>query len=576
MNDGGGPRRLVRVFFVLNLLQGYLWAINGTASRYIREDFGLGESGLASAFGFFAFGSLGTVWLTRQADRVGRRRLTLLACAAAPCVALASALAPGIATYIAVQILVVALLGTLFAVSVVVITEELSVETRARAQGTIGLAAGLGSGLVLLLIAVAVRLPGGWRWLWVPVVPTIVLLPRLRRFLPETDRFQQAERLGETRVSQMRELLGPDYRRRLLGVLAAAFLGNAANAAAMTWGMYHLLQNLELGQDAASGVFLLGGIPALAGFTLGGRLCDAWGRRATGVAGSLLSTVFAIAFFWIPAGSPFLLALLAVTFGLNGMFRTAKMIAWRTSATELFPTRLRAAVQGWAAVMAALSGILAQFGIAALVPVLGGLVEGACVVILLGIPAAAVFWLLVPETAGVELETASLEKQAVVAYVALGSNLGDRAAHLAGALEALGRTPGVERLATSPVYDTSPVGPPGQGSYLNAVVALRTTLGPRALLERCLAIEQEAGRERGPLRNAPRVLDLDLLLYADRRVQEPGLTVPHPRLHERAFVLEPLRDVAPHLVHPVLGETVEALAARVRDPAAVRRCTTSG
>jgi len=168
------------------------------------------------------------------------------------------------------------------------------------------------------------------------------------------------------------------------------------------------------------------------------------------------------------------------------------------------------------------------------------------------------------------------EDRAVVAYVALGSNLGDRAAHLARALDALGRTSGVALVETSPLYETQPVGPPGQGPYLNAVAALRTTLGPRALLERCLAIEDEAGRKRGPVRNAPRVLDLDLLLYADRRVDEPGLTVPHPRLHERGFVLEPLRDVAPHLVHPVLGETVEALAARVRDPAAVRRFTAQG
>jgi 2-amino-4-hydroxy-6-hydroxymethyldihydropteridine diphosphokinase len=157
------------------------------------------------------------------------------------------------------------------------------------------------------------------------------------------------------------------------------------------------------------------------------------------------------------------------------------------------------------------------------------------------------------------------------AFVALGSNLGDREAALAFAVAELRASEGVEVEALSPVYETAPVGGPPQGPYLNAVVALRTALAPRALLERLLAIEARAGRERGPLRDAPRHLDLDLLLYDDLVLAEPGLVVPHPRLHERAFALEPLRDLAPDLVHPVLGETIDRLARRFRDPAAVRR-----
>jgi 2-amino-4-hydroxy-6-hydroxymethyldihydropteridine diphosphokinase len=164
-----------------------------------------------------------------------------------------------------------------------------------------------------------------------------------------------------------------------------------------------------------------------------------------------------------------------------------------------------------------------------------------------------------------------MSAERAAAYVALGSNLGNRGAHLAGAVEALRALPGVEVTALSPVYETDPVGGPPQGAYLNAVVALRTELAPEVLLARLLEIESRAGRERGAERDAPRSLDLDLLLYADEKIDAPGLAVPHPRLHERAFVLEPLARLAPELVHPVLGVSVAELAARVRDAEAVRR-----
>jgi 2-amino-4-hydroxy-6-hydroxymethyldihydropteridine diphosphokinase len=158
-------------------------------------------------------------------------------------------------------------------------------------------------------------------------------------------------------------------------------------------------------------------------------------------------------------------------------------------------------------------------------------------------------------------------------FVSMGSNLGNREAHFALALRRLPALPDTRIEALSPVFETDPIGPPPQGPFLNAVVELRSELSPRALLGSLLDIEREAGRSRQATRWLARSLDLDLLLYGERVIEEPGLSVPHPRLAERPFVLEPLIALAPSVRHPALGERVDALAARVRDPEAVRRWT---
>jgi 2-amino-4-hydroxy-6-hydroxymethyldihydropteridine diphosphokinase len=133
------------------------------------------------------------------------------------------------------------------------------------------------------------------------------------------------------------------------------------------------------------------------------------------------------------------------------------------------------------------------------------------------------------------------------AYLALGSNLGDRAAYLQFALDELATAADIDVVAVSRVYETAPVGGPPQDSFLNAVVAADTTLDPRALL--ALAQQIERGAERVPAeRWGPRTLDVDVLLYGDVELDDPVLTIPHPRMWERGFVLAPLRDVAPELV----------------------------
>ena len=142
------------------------------------------------------------------------------------------------------------------------------------------------------------------------------------------------------------------------------------------------------------------------------------------------------------------------------------------------------------------------------------------------------------------------------AYVGLGSNLGDREQAIRSAADAIGAT----RLST--IRETEPWGYADQPNFLNAVADVETELGPRELLDALLDVEQRLGRERGTApRYGPRTIDLDLLLYGDETVDEPGLTVPHPHLHERRFVLEPLSELEPDLVVPGRGHVTDLLAA---------------
>jgi 2-amino-4-hydroxy-6-hydroxymethyldihydropteridine diphosphokinase len=145
----------------------------------------------------------------------------------------------------------------------------------------------------------------------------------------------------------------------------------------------------------------------------------------------------------------------------------------------------------------------------------------------------------------------------VTAYIGLGANLGDARATLADALRRLALLPATQLIANSSIYRSAPIESSGP-DYLNAVAELATGLPAHALLAALQAIELAHGRER-PYRNAPRTLDLDLLLYGSETIESPTLTVPHPRLHERAFVLQPLAEIAPLLVIPGQGHIGDCL-----------------
>ncbi|MCC6445685.1 MAG: 2-amino-4-hydroxy-6-hydroxymethyldihydropteridine diphosphokinase [Armatimonadetes bacterium] len=158
---------------------------------------------------------------------------------------------------------------------------------------------------------------------------------------------------------------------------------------------------------------------------------------------------------------------------------------------------------------------------------------------------------------------------AKLAYIGLGSNLGDRAANLRRAREALAAHPDVEAKAASALYETDPQIVTDQPDFLNAVLIIRTGLPPRALLAVLKEIEARLGRKE-TIRYGPRAVDLDILMYEDTRLEEEGLSVPHPRLEERAFVLVPLAELDPGLVLPS-GATAEERAARASESQKVSR-----
>ncbi|HEY5999450.1 MAG TPA: 2-amino-4-hydroxy-6-hydroxymethyldihydropteridine diphosphokinase [bacterium] len=154
-------------------------------------------------------------------------------------------------------------------------------------------------------------------------------------------------------------------------------------------------------------------------------------------------------------------------------------------------------------------------------------------------------------------------------FLSLGSNVGRRPDNLRRALALIAAEPAIRVVAVSRLYSTAPVGYTAQRDFLNGAVELRSQLGPRELLRRLEGIEARLGKST-PFRNGPRLIDIDLVLYGGRVVLERGFEVPHPRMHLRRFVLEPLAEIAPRAVHPGLRRTIAGLLAGLKDDSQVR------
>jgi 2-amino-4-hydroxy-6-hydroxymethyldihydropteridine diphosphokinase len=157
-----------------------------------------------------------------------------------------------------------------------------------------------------------------------------------------------------------------------------------------------------------------------------------------------------------------------------------------------------------------------------------------------------------------------MKRELITAYIGIGSNIGDRESNLKFAVEMLQEQDGVEVTVVSSYLNTAPVGYIDQPDFLNAVVEIRTSLTPISLLEVCQVIEQELKRVR-TIRWGPRTIDLDILLYGDMVINEENLIIPHPRMHEREFVLYPLNEIAPNTVHPIIKKSIAELLNLVKN-----------
>ncbi len=390
---------------------GYVSGINGSVAPFLAESFGLGDSGIAGLMAWIGLSSLGALALGRQVDLIGRRRVLLFCFSALPAGAIASALAPSPGVYAAAQLFVYALGGTLLATVTIVICEEGEQARRARGQSRAGIAFAAATALPLLLMASLSGFEAGWRWVWAAAALPLLVAPLLHRRLEETRRWREAEGRGEPAQVRMRDVFEPRYRPRVLRALAAVVLVYAAEFATRTWIFYHPIRTLGLEPGVTTGVLVVCGGLGLLGFPLGGRCADRFGRRSTFAVGAAVFAISAIGYYGVSlhAGAWRLPVLAASLFGI-AVGGNAALVAFRALTSELFPTRLRGTAGGLLAVGGAVGWLFAMLLTSALAVPLDGLAPAVALLVATALPTAAVLLLRLPETAGLDLDSASLDR----------------------------------------------------------------------------------------------------------------------------------------------------------------------
>lgn len=393
------------MFFLLGGMAywGFVTTANGAVAPYLARSFGLGDDQIAWAFGWIALGAAGSFALSRNVDRLGRRRMLLVCLMSLPVTSALTSLAPQLVLYVLLQIASASLAGGLLAAIVVMVAEELPPAERARGQGLAGTAGALGTGAAFIAAPLAGELFGSWRWVWAAAVLPGLLLMATRGCLPESGLWREAVARGET--TRAKDLFSRRYRVRTIGLLLTSALGGMAFAAGHSWLFYYPVRSLGVAPPAATGLILVAGGIGLAGFWIGGRLSDRWGRRATFAAMSVIGSGGYLVYFLLPLERPlWVIGGLGAALALANVASSASDVALRCSMTESLPTRLRGSLQGGFAACTSVARIASGICIAALTSEVGGVGPAVAFVValsMLGIPA---FLALVPETAGLRLD----------------------------------------------------------------------------------------------------------------------------------------------------------------------------
>lgn len=394
---------------IITWFVGYIFAVNSAAAVYLSSDFNLDASAVAQMFGWFSVGSIGTFLLTRAVDTVGRRKLLLICLVATMILAMVSIFSPSLPIFIVLQTALFLFAGAVEATSVVMISECMPTEKRARAHAIAVIIMLLGGGGALICITIINELgiSNVWRWAWAfSLVLPLLTLRFIFRSLSEPEIF--STNTDDNKDSHWLELFRGEYQGRTVAVLSAHLLTMIAMIAAMTYPFYYLAETHEMDQIYVAAIIIGGGLFGILGPFLGSRVSDQFGRRGSYIVFSVLVMLAALAFYSFTGSGLKLLLPLAIAYSALTIFEGALIVTVRSISTELFPTQFRATVQGLMAVVGAIATVFSHFSASYLVEYFGSLTIAISLLCLLRIPSAFIY-LFIPETKGWELSEAALE-----------------------------------------------------------------------------------------------------------------------------------------------------------------------
>lgn len=382
-----------------SFFDGYDRGIVSLALKQIRGTYDLTQGQASFWLSILYLGALPALFLTRLADRMGRRQLLLVSVVGYTVATGATAFAPSMAAYVACQFVARLFLNAETAIVWTMAAEELPAKARGFGFGFLAMNSALGTGLGAILFGGLLEPMGiSWRVMYLVGLPPLVIIGFMRRRLPESRRFTEAQATGGL-ADRWHAILKPQWRRVLVLVLSTAFLFELTTQASL-FALDFLQTDRGLSATAANFMLVAAGLPGIPLMVLAGALSDRFGRRFIGCGFGLLSLVGSIGFFWAPGGVPvLLLCLMLVTVG--------SLASWPVLggyATELFPTALRGQASSWSAV-AKVAGQSASFALGgALIAATGGLAWSATILTLGPVVGIAIVALAFPDTHGRELE----------------------------------------------------------------------------------------------------------------------------------------------------------------------------